>query len=365
MRRLMAHAPKLQQDDGATAVIVAILIVVLLGMAAIVVDIGNLMWERRSLQNSADAAALAVAQDCAAGDCEDFTATAADYASENNRRGAHVKEIEPNPVTPADGEVRVTTETGDADDAGFLSTVFASVLGEDQTQTGATAVAAWEAFVGGETIALSISACELDNYLADAGLDPEDLPSEGDWDEDEQVTIRIQGNTGGGGGPEEDEADCELPSGGAVTGGDVDGDDKIPGAFRWLVPDEGCEVTTGLDDEDEEWAEYEQGASGPAGCSLADALNTTVELPVFDKVITPNETGCPAGQGDRCLRIVEYVGFHLVGFRTPGDYSHEAGANYCNDVDGNSCIKGYFTRTSAPGEPGEGEGMVQTPWLKE
>lgn len=52
-------------DRGAVAVIVALLMVVFLGFAAIAIDVGRLYVERRQLQNGADAAALAIAQDCA------------------------------------------------------------------------------------------------------------------------------------------------------------------------------------------------------------------------------------------------------------------------------------------------------------
>ena len=45
------------------------MLVVLVGMGALVIDIGALYVERRELQNGADAAALAVAQDCVEGDC--------------------------------------------------------------------------------------------------------------------------------------------------------------------------------------------------------------------------------------------------------------------------------------------------------
>ncbi|XTR53338.1 pilus assembly protein TadG-related protein [Pseudarthrobacter sp. So.54] len=43
--------------------------VVLLGITAIVVDVGMIYAERFELQNGADAAALAIAQDCAVGNC--------------------------------------------------------------------------------------------------------------------------------------------------------------------------------------------------------------------------------------------------------------------------------------------------------
>lgn len=76
------------RDDGgrgAVAVLVAILLGtgVLLGMAALVVDVGQLYQNRAELQNGADAAALAVAKSCAAGSCDGSIATATGYASAN------------------------------------------------------------------------------------------------------------------------------------------------------------------------------------------------------------------------------------------------------------------------------------------
>lgn len=52
-------------ERGATSVIVVLLLVpVLFGAAALSVDVGALMWERRQLQNGADAAVTAAAQLC-------------------------------------------------------------------------------------------------------------------------------------------------------------------------------------------------------------------------------------------------------------------------------------------------------------
>ncbi|MBV1779100.1 pilus assembly protein TadG [Paeniglutamicibacter sp. ABSL32-1] len=67
MRRLTNFEALRAQDreHGATAIIVALLMVVLLGFAAISIDVGKLYWERAQLQNGADAGALALAQVCA------------------------------------------------------------------------------------------------------------------------------------------------------------------------------------------------------------------------------------------------------------------------------------------------------------
>jgi hypothetical protein len=59
-------------ERGAAATLVAILAAggVLMGMLALSVDVGNVMFERRQLQNGADATAMALAQICA-GDLDD------------------------------------------------------------------------------------------------------------------------------------------------------------------------------------------------------------------------------------------------------------------------------------------------------
>src|SRR6187401_1591057 len=77
-----------QRDEGAVMVWVALMMVVLLGAGAIVIDIGALYAEKRQLQNGADAAALAVAQDCANGSCSGYAARADTYADLNANDGA-------------------------------------------------------------------------------------------------------------------------------------------------------------------------------------------------------------------------------------------------------------------------------------
>lgn len=85
---------RLRNDDGASAIVVAIVLpVVLLGMAALTLDIGSMYVQKRQLQNGADAAALAVARDCAASpDTCDATIAAAlgaeDLATPNSDVGA-------------------------------------------------------------------------------------------------------------------------------------------------------------------------------------------------------------------------------------------------------------------------------------
>jgi uncharacterized membrane protein len=59
-----------QRDErGAVGTIVGVLLAmgVVFGFLAISVDVGSLLWERRQLQNAADAAALSLATECGTG----------------------------------------------------------------------------------------------------------------------------------------------------------------------------------------------------------------------------------------------------------------------------------------------------------
>ena len=64
MRSLTRHD---DDERGAVLVWVALMLTVLIGVGALVIDAGALYTEKRQLQNGADAAALAVAADCANG----------------------------------------------------------------------------------------------------------------------------------------------------------------------------------------------------------------------------------------------------------------------------------------------------------
>lgn len=83
---------RLRDDAGAVTVLVALLLpVVLLGMAALALDVGSMYVQKRQLQNGADAAALGVAGDCASQPltCTQGTAstTANTFANRNANAG--------------------------------------------------------------------------------------------------------------------------------------------------------------------------------------------------------------------------------------------------------------------------------------
>ncbi len=72
-----------RDEEGAIGVLVAIFLAggVLLGMGALVIDVGRLYQNRAELQNGADAGALAVAKSCASGSCN--AGLAGSYANAN------------------------------------------------------------------------------------------------------------------------------------------------------------------------------------------------------------------------------------------------------------------------------------------
>ncbi len=76
-----------RDDRGAIGVLVAVLLGagVLLGMGALVIDVGQIYQNQAELQNGADAAALGVARQCSQGICAPGTAldTALRYADAN------------------------------------------------------------------------------------------------------------------------------------------------------------------------------------------------------------------------------------------------------------------------------------------
>ena len=74
-------------ERGAVAVLIALILVALLGFAALAVDAGMLYSEKAQAQNGSDAAALAVAEKCAAStsdpNCSSTSQIAKDMANKN------------------------------------------------------------------------------------------------------------------------------------------------------------------------------------------------------------------------------------------------------------------------------------------
>jgi hypothetical protein len=279
----------LYDDHGGMAVMIALTMVVLLGGAAVAVDVGAMYAERRELQNGADAAALAVAQDCAAGDCGTYGATAQALADSNARDGSAEALVE----FPTGNSVQVTTNTPAAADGTFLRHWFAPFLGIDSTRVVAQATAAWGGIGGAATLPVTISECEWDTAT---GYDPatgdRTLPT---------AEIVIYNHSGGGSSDT-----CHSN----VSGLDM------PGGFGWLELDGTGTCTANT--QSGGWVGNTPGSGSPApaastGCTaafFAGLLGRTVLVPIYS-VSTGTGVG---GQ----YHITGYAGFEITGYRVGG-----------------------------------------------
>lgn len=277
-------------DDGAVAVVFLLLLVPLLAMTALVVDVGAMYVERRQLQNAADAAALAIAQDCGRGACGNTTATARSLTTANADAASAVTAV----VTGSSVTVR-TSATVDH--------WFAPAIGLDSSLVGAVSSAQWGAPSGGTAmLPLIFSWCSFSAQTG-GGL-PSGTTSR---------TINFSKTDG--------TTDCTGPSGNAV-----------PGGFAWIVTIAGtctARTTTAMTK-----VASDPGQSIPSSCStaaIAALQNTTILLPVFDKF---GGTGSGAW-----YHPYAYAAFRLTGYNFGGQYKWNAPCS------GNArCLSGYFTR---------------------
>jgi len=162
MRRLIT---RLRGERGASAVLVGVLLVPLLGVAAIALDVGALYYERAQLQHAADSAAMAVATKCSVKHCPSDTNLANAFANGNAKDGA--VEIADQEIDRGARTVKIDVTTLNADGSTALRHPFAAAAGFDVTETTvfATATAKWAE--GSATLPLALTTCEF--TITDAG----------------------------------------------------------------------------------------------------------------------------------------------------------------------------------------------------
>ena len=85
LARRQAHRP--QEERGQVIVLVVVMLIVLLGFAALVIDVGYAYYAHRTLQASADAAALAGAQELPNATAAELVAR--QYSSSLGQKNAH------------------------------------------------------------------------------------------------------------------------------------------------------------------------------------------------------------------------------------------------------------------------------------
>jgi Flp pilus assembly protein TadG len=283
---------RLRGERGAAAVVLSLLMVPLIGFAAIAVDVGALYAERARLQVAADAAALAVAADCARGNCGDMAATASAMVTANNEGASSA------PPVLENSPLRVTVNGSDP-----VQHWFAPVIGHDSTRVTASATVAWGGPEQGTAVLpLTFSWCEFAQQTGGG------LPS--------GTTVRTiyftkTSNTVG----------CTGPS-----------RNVVPGGFAYLdTPSGTCTAASARNGK----SYSSTGNTPPDPCTpayISSWVGRTVLLPLFDSA---GGTGANAW-----YQVYGYAAFRITGYAFGGQFTTTP-----KPCSGNErCVSGYFTR---------------------
>ena len=314
--------PRRSHERGATAVFVGISIIGLLAMVAFAFDYGRIYIERRELQSGADAAALAIAGDCAAGLCVagyDEFAVAEQYANLNAPDG--VTEVRDVDLDLSNNSVTVVLGSEDLEGNKEVQMVFAPVIGIDEFGVGARAVAAWGPPGSAHTVPLIFSECEWDHFgvpgMVPGGFlhDKADIPFTGGYPHS-PVKIYFHG---------QQSPDCHSSSSGQ----------DLPGGFGWLDTDGNeCAAATVVG----AMSTADPGSSPSNGCDpqdLADMMGTVQVIPYFD---------ISTGNGNNAsYRVYGYGALYITGYYFAGQYKAKSLVTNSYPCSGSSrCLEGYF-----------------------
>lgn len=280
------------KQRGAVSVLVAILMVTLLGFTAVAVDVGLLYSERAQLQNGADAAAVAMAQECArdssSTDCSTTSPLAVGLANRNALDGmSDVFAIE---LNKAAQKVSVTTSAKETDGAkNSVSLFFANAFGIASAEVGARSSAVWGSPRAGRTpFPLAFSICQVKGNVGSPG-----------------PIQRLQSHSTSGTGAN---GKCKTASG-----------IEVPGGFGWL-PTASNTCSSQIDlGTNSGWVNSDPGVDHPQVCSatlykwaqeLTENRKVIAYLPVFDEV---------SGQGTNAkFHLSSFAAFEVIGWKFTG-----------------------------------------------
>lgn len=279
----LGRLARLREERGGIAVMLALLMPILFGAAAIAIDSAAVWSARQQVLSGADAAVLAVATDCARGTCGDIKKTAED-AFWANDLAAKVSNLGPGEGWIAvDGrKVSVTQKM-----PWRVNHFFAGALGTDTGQLSVSSNAQWAPRAQARVeIPLAISYCAYDALKGS-------LTS--------TATVELAETAPNAGGT------CASPTGGTVSGG-----------ISLFQADAGsCGAAT----ERNKTYRLTQGtlASGCTNAYLAGLINRDVAIPVWSK--TPGTH----------FEVYGYASFRVTNFSL---------------ATGNRKLVGYFTRSA-------------------
>lgn len=256
---------RLREERGGIAVMLALLMPILFGAAAIAIDSAAVWSARQQVLSGADAAVLAVATDCARGNCGDIKETAED-AFWANDLAAKVSNLGAGEgwIKVSGRKVSVTQKM-----PWKVNHFFAGALGFDTGQLSVSSYAQWAPLTKARSeLPVAISYCTYKK-------------------QESASTVTLGSGTPGG--------SCTTPAGQAVNGVGI----------NFTRPDDGrCGTST-------EWKSTHTFHNGslPASCSTAyigSLVGQDVVIPVWDW-----------SQG-QSFRIYGYAAFRVTGFSTTG-----------------------------------------------
>ncbi|WP_246084639.1 TadE/TadG family type IV pilus assembly protein [Pseudarthrobacter phenanthrenivorans] len=301
-------------EKGAATVFVAILLVVLLGVTALAVDVGAAYAEKSQLQNGADAAALAIARDCAEGDCGSFDATGGTLASSNANDAISGSTVS----FPGEATVRVVTAAREpASTSDGFSLFFAQIFGMDSTNIGAVAEASWGPPSEANTLPWTAHQCVFKNSLSASQL--AEFNSTGAFTGDPSTALMLLRYDTNATAP----AGC--PAGGYQ-----------PGGFGWLeTSGDGCSADIDLD----ATVEGQPGNHFPNDPACDAVLATIMDEPALIPLYSAVD-----GSGENAeYTLIGFGAFQVTGYK----FSGGAGVNISptSACTGNCrALQGYFAR---------------------
>ena len=343
-----------RDDSGAVAVLVGILLGagVLLGLGALVVDVGQLYAERAQLQNGADAGALAVAKSCTKGTCVPAIATS--YADANSADGVSAVNLVcgsgplgrcpastrtmvdcPPPPAPGTNYVDVHTSTLTTGGSTLLPPAFARTLLGNQNYDGSTvhacAQAEWGPPSAASGVAVTISACEWDRATNNGTLFAQPPPYPPNAVPPPTLDQVLKLHTG-----------SSQPTGCPAEPAGADG----PGLFGWATdPNNNC--TTPV---------IGGSYGGNTGTSVSQACQTAISADQVNRtlIFMPIYVSLTGTGANGVYTLKGFAAFVITGYHLPG-FSASDWLNPANDCRGSRfCINGYFTQGLIPSIGGVG-----------
>lgn len=357
------------RERGGVAVVVGLIVgaLVLSGVAALTIDAGGLYAERRVVQNGADAASLALAQVCAAGDvlkCSPTWSGLTDLANLNSPDGVsdidsvcgseapfvscgalpanptlvQCTKLPPNfPAAAKWVEVRTKTRSTTANSS-VVRKSFAKLTDSSYDGTGvkACARALWGPPSGGDaTLPVTISLCEWDALTANGTS----FVAPGPFNDPYLLPDPIPGGPYPAPGPATYEKRLLLhDTTGSTTCPSGPSGADLPGGFGWLeTTGADCEVNVPATG----WVDDGAGNSPPAGCNLRPLLGQITYVPIYK-----NTNDLTGSNGSYLLD--GFAAFYFTGYSTPSDRPKSIATNTRLCTPSQTCLYGWFTKGVIP-----------------